>query len=400
MVWFEMTLEKNLLIVSPKDDVFNPKKGVQVRINNLVIQLIKKKNVIILEPEEFIDPKYKFNQIRVEGFRKCTPTFLIDLNIFFHLKLFDILRREKISLIQISFPIGIIAAKISTKLSKSDVPIIYDAHNVEGVRIKKAKLTSLPSYKKVVAPFLIPKLERISVKLADHILSVSSDDKELFIKKYNINPEKITVIPSGANIIDTNSLKDRIEVREKFGITSEEVIIVFHGTYTYHPNKEAIDLIADYIAPKIEELSKNVKFLIAGKDVPEFERGNLKGVGFVGNLFDFLNASDIAIVPLLRGGGTKLKVFDYMSVGLPIVSTKKGMEGIKVENGEEAIIVDDVNEDFIDAIKYLIDNEEERKRLGANARRLAEEEYDWDKIGEKLDRLYRGLLGEKSHENK
>jgi len=78
---------------------------------------------------------------------------------------------------------------------------------------------------------------------------------------------------------------------------------------------------------------------------------------------------------------------------LPIVTTKKGIEGIKAKNGEDAIIVDDVDEEFIDAIKYLVENEQERKRIGANARKLAEEEYDWEKIGGKLDKLYREISG-------
>ncbi len=69
---------------------------------------------------------------------------------------------------------------------------------------------------------------------------------------------------------------------------------------------------------------------------------------------------------------------------------------MELRDHEHALIVDDVNENFIDAIKYLIDNERERKGIGANARKLAEEKYDWGKIGKKLDKLYREILGEKS----
>jgi len=285
-----------------------------------------------------------------------------------------------------------IATKIITKLLGLRKPIVYDAHNVEGVKVKEYKDPTLPLYKRIVAPIYIPILERMAVKLANNILSVSQRDKELFIKKYNVDHEKITIIPSGTNILNLKSLEDRSDVRKKFGVKLEEIIIVFHGTYTYYPNKEAADLIIDYIAPKIGELYHNVNFIIAGKDVPEIEEDNVICVGFIDDLQSLLNASDIAIVPLSHGGGTKLKIFDYMGVGLPIVTTKKGIEGINAKNGEEAIIVDDVNEKFVDAIKYLIDNKQEREKIGANARRLAEEEYDWDKIGEKLDKLYRDIL--------
>ena len=390
-----------LLIIFPGgDNTLNPKKGNQVRVFNMSTQLVKRgMRITILESGKELHLKYKKDFV-LERFRRFTPSNLNDLNIFLYLKLYKILEKEMPSMIQVEGCSGVITSKLVTRFLNQDVPVVYDAHNIEGIKIKKHKDPNLPLYKRLAAPFFIPILERVVAKLADYIISVSQDDKDLFIKKYNITPEKITVIPSGTNIVNINSLENVCKIREKFDIKTGEIVIVFHGTYTYYPNKEAIDLITDYIAPKIERFYENVKFIIAGKDVPEFERSNLKFVGFVEDLQSLLNASDIAVVPLLRGGGTKLKIFDYMGVGLPIVTTKKGIEGTSAKNDEHAIIVDSVNNDFIDAIKYLIDNEQERKRIGANARRLAEEEYDWNKIGEKLDKLYKGILEEKKRANK
>ena len=174
-------------------------------------------------------------------------------------------------------------------------------------------------------------------------------------------------------------------------IENNKIVILFHGTYSYHPNKEAMDLIVNYIAPLIGKEFKNVLFVLAGNGVPICERMNVKSIGFVEDLYSLLNIADIAIVPILNGGGTRLKILDYLSAGLPIVSTTKGIEGINAKNGEHAIIVDNVNDEFIEAIKYLTDNEQERKKIGLNARRLAEEDYDWDKIGERLNKLYKGF---------
>lgn len=394
-------MKMNILIISPTADILERKKGDQIRINSITTQMMNiGHNIVCLEQEKFLDKRGKNFKIKIVGFKRCTPPFLVDLNPFFYYKLYKTLKVEDIDLIQISFPTGIIATKIITKLLGLRKPIVYDAHNVEGVKVKEYKDPNLPPYKRIVAPIYIPILERMAVKLANNILSVSQRDKESFIKKYNVDPEKITIIPSGTNILNLKSIGDISDVRKKFGIKLEEIIIVFHGTYTYYPNKEAADLIIGYIAPKIGELYRNAKFIIAGKDVPEVEENNVVCVGFIDDLHSLLNASDIAIVPLSHGGGTKLKILDYMGVGLPIVTTKKGIEGINAKNGEHAIIVDDVNEAFINAIKYLIDNKQERKRIGANARRLAEEEYDWNKIGDKLDKLYGGILDEKKHANK
>jgi len=58
------------------------------------------------------------------------------------------------------------------------------------------------------------------------------------------------------------------------------------------------------------------------------------------------------------------------------------------------LIVDDVNEDFIKMIEYLIENPKIRKKLGHNARKLAEKKYSWEKIGERLIKVYKLLLSD------
>jgi glycosyltransferase involved in cell wall biosynthesis len=103
---------------------------------------------------------------------------------------------------------------------------------------------------------------------------------------------------------------------------------------------------------------------------------------------------DIAIVPLSSGAGTKLKVFDYMSVGLPIVTTKKGVEGIDITEGTDAIVVEDVDSEFITAIEELIENPSWRQTLGDQARILAETEYNWDTIGGELRDIYAQIIAD------
>ena len=131
---------------------------------------------------------------------------------------------------------------------------------------------------------------------------------------------------------------------------------------------------------------------MGGSDVPVSESSNFKSVGFIDNIWEFLSMADIAIVPILKGGGTKLKVLDYLSVGLPVVTTKKGIEGIDAKNNEHVIIVDSVDDEFIDKINYFIENEDEMLRIGKNARKLAENKYDWNKIGYELNNLLEEIL--------
>ncbi len=377
----------NILIISPTTNILRREKGDQVRINSIVTQLVHRShNITCIEQERFLE-RNRNVRFKIVGFKKFIPPFLADLNPFFYFQVNRILKKEKVDLIQVSFPAGIITTKFVLKLLKSRKIIVYDAHNVEGVRIKEQN-SNLPFYKKIFAPLYIPVLESIAVKLADKIISVSQVDKELFTKKYNLNPEKITVIPSGVEVIDRNIVMEERKTKSGLEINPEQIVIVFHGSYNYYPNKEAIDLIIKYIAPEIRKYFGNVKFVLAGKDVPKFESENVKSVGFVEDIHSLLNASDIAIVPVLRGGGTRLKILDYMGVGLPIVTTEKGIEGIEALNNTEAIIVSNVDEDFVNAIKNLIKDGPKRKKIGKRARRLAEREYEWNSIGHNLNNLY------------
>jgi glycosyltransferase involved in cell wall biosynthesis len=392
----------NILAIPTTYGISKPISGGQNRFSDLIKECKKRGHkVIALESQHLIDPKdqklatvYSYKDYRL--FNR-TLTIFRDMNINFILKMVEILKNEQIDLIQITHPSGILVVKIIAKIIQSKIIIIYDAHNVESNFVVET-FANDPKYSKLER-LILPKytkfLEKIVCKyIVDHITSVSDDDREIFIKKYKLNREKVTVIASGAHILDLPDKKCEDNVKRGIGLDSDKIVIFFHGLFLHPSNRDAFKTIENYIAPKFEKINERVLFVIGGTGVPKFERANVKSLGFVENLYRVMSIADIAIVPITKGAGTKLKVLDYLSVGLPIVTTKKGIEGIKAKNGEHALIVDEVNDEFIDAIKYLINNEKERERIGANARKLAEEEYDWDKIGEKLDKLYRRIIVE------
>jgi len=395
----------DVLVISVGYGLFNPKSGGRNRFYNFAIQLVKKgENITVLQPSRYKESNdsslAKVHYFRA-NFRNITFGTITDLNIDFIIQFTKIIQKQKVDIIQVSSPYGLISSKLVTKLLRKNIPVIYDAHNVESDLMKcvlnDPKATFL---EKIFALIYTPFQERIAVKCADYIMSVSWEDKLRFIEKYGISETKVKVIPSGVNIINLTDLKDKYKIMKEFGVNKDKLAIIFHGSYFHHPNREAIDQIKDHIAIEIMKVDDGILFVIAGFGVPVFEDKNIKSIGFVKDLYSLLHAADLAVVPIRGGGGTRLKILDYMGVGLPIVTTKKGIEGINAKNGEHAIIVDDVNGEFIDAIKYLIDNEQERKRIGANARRLAEEEYGWNKIGAELDKLYKGILEEKKRANK
>src|SRR6187549_3745440 len=91
----------------------------------------------------------------------------------------------------------------------------------------------------------------------------------------------------------------------------------------------------------------------------------------------------VMIVPLLSGGGMRVKIIEGMASGKAIVSTSVGAEGINYTNNKN-ILIADTPESFISAILKLKNDKQFCKSIGDNARKLVEEEYDNNIIGKEL----------------
>ena len=162
------------------------------------------------------------------------------------------------------------------------------------------------------------------------------------------------------------------------------------GNLTYLPNIEAIQIISQTIAPRVQEEVADVKFVIAGKKKSDLDASGLMFTGFVDNIADVLSTSNVGIAPLLHGSGTRLKILEYFSSGIPVVSTSVGAEGLKVKDGYN-IFIDDDPEDFAAKIVQLLKDDKLSSDVGLAGREAAAN-YDWKKIAEELGRHYQNHL--------
>jgi len=166
------------------------------------------------------------------------------------------------------------------------------------------------------------------------------------------------------------------------------VVVLFHGAYNYPPNRDAFDLILNYIAPEIAKRDGEIRFVLAGTDAPVFERENVKSLGSVENLAPLLMNSDIAMAPLVSGEGIRTKILEYMGAALPIITTKMGIQAIEeAEDGKHVIILDNIDQSFIDAILDLAHDSKKREVLGRNALELAKAKYSQESIQAKMNEL-------------
>ena len=147
----------------------------------------------------------------------------------------------------------------------------------------------------------------------------------------------------------------------------------------------SVQVIQDYIAPQLVERDTTIRIFLAGTGLPRFQHQNIVSFGHVNNLDALLDSCDVAIVPIESGTGIRTKTLDYMSHGLPVVSTEKGVEGIDVENSKHAIVLHTVGEEFVDAVVDLAHNPTKCAFLSSNALELIESEYSYAASESQID---------------
>jgi glycosyltransferase involved in cell wall biosynthesis len=165
--------------------------------------------------------------------------------------------------------------------------------------------------------------------------------------------------------------------------------IVFSGNMEYHPNRSAVRFFRQEVWPLLREQQPSLIWRLVGKN-PEAVRDLTSGdsridvVGPVEDAVAELARSQVAVVPLLAGSGTRLKILEAWSAGLPVVSTRLGAEGLPVRDGEHVLLADNPP-DFANAILRLLACPSLREAVGGAGRSLLENEFTWEKAWKSLD---------------
>ncbi|MCW3986024.1 MAG: glycosyltransferase family 4 protein [Candidatus Bathyarchaeota archaeon] len=313
---------------------------------------------------------------KILGVSRSTSLFFYDVG--FILKVSRMVLKFDIVQIEEQEGGGLLIPIISKILKKT---IVVDCHDVfQTLRIKHTG-----TIRRILGTFL----EKIAYKYSSAILTVSEKERELLVF-YGIEKRKIHIIPNGVDTEAFNPSIEKSRVKDRFDLRHSRTVI-FVGNMEYLPNREALQVIASEIAPRVQKEISGTKFLIVGRTPAEVECHNLIFTGVVENVAELLATSDVAIAPLSHGSGTRLKILEYFSCGLPVVSTSVGVEGLDVKSGVHALIRDNVDKFAIEVIKLLKDRAL-AIRLGKAARELVVNNYDWKKIVRHQTRVYHNLL--------
>lgn len=268
-----------------------------------------------------------------------------------------------------------------------DKPFIYEAQDVEYL-LKKTMLPENACTEELLKEIF--EAEQACCEQSRFILACSEEDKGKLIELYKVSADKIIVVPNGVDTTKTvcTTLEERSRNKEKAeqetGLTGlpGQKIGLFMGSW-HKPNLDACEEIF-----KLAKECPDTIFLLMGSQCRYFvihgdEYEIPSNVGFLGLVSEeekqrIFGMVDFALNPMAGGSGTNLKIFDYMSAGIPVITTPLGARGI---SNPEGLLIYELA-DFAKAIRAF--NLTEQKENIQSARSVVEQEFDWRVIADRL----------------
>ena len=175
--------------------------------------------------------------------------------------------------------------------------------------------------------------------------------------------------------------------------------IVFTGNLTYHPNIDGIFYFVNEILPLIKKEIPAAKFYIVGQS-PSAKIRALSGAdvivtGFVEDIKQYYLNSAVAVSPIRFGAGTLNKILEPLALGVPVVATSMGIEGLDLTIGKDILVADRPHA-FARHVVRVMKEPAYRDSLGKEGMAIVRRRYNWDAIVKSLENIYREMMEKRS----
>jgi glycosyltransferase involved in cell wall biosynthesis len=136
---------------------------------------------------------------------------------------------------------------------------------------------------------------------------------------------------------------------------SDEQRAIFVASFYYEPNRRGLRFLLEEVFPRVWAQLPTARLTLAGTglDGPASADPRVETLGFVADLTPLYASARCALVPLLQGGGTPLKLIEALAHGLPVVATSRAAAGLHLHDGEDCLLADD-GESFAAAIVRVL----------------------------------------------
>jgi glycosyltransferase involved in cell wall biosynthesis len=277
---------------------------------------------------------------------------------------------------------------IMPHLPSTKIPIILVEQTIE-YRVYQHFVNSLFFLFRPFFYFDILKLkywERFYWKKANIVAAVSKNDEEN-IKK--LEPYlKTVIIPNGAG--------DEMIVKTLPKKNLKKPNLLFQGNFYWLQNLEAANFLIQKIYPLLKKMIPETKLIISGQKASKIKaKKNIKIINLDLNQTKMVKKiyqkATIFIAPIFSPGGTRLKILAAMAAGIPVVSTKTGVEGLAVKDKVNVLLAETPH-DFVKKIKLLLTNKNLYQKIQKNAYQLIKNHYHWSVIAQKLEKIYEEMI--------
>jgi polysaccharide biosynthesis protein PslH len=259
-----------------------------------------------------------------------------------------------------------------------NVPVVGDTHNVEFDVHRRIATSGDRWLRRLYARWQGPSTrreERRQGRRVDILLATSDRDRTLFERQLQV--PRVAVVPNGIDVTEFVPI----------ATLAQAPLILFTGLMSYYPNQQAVRWFLDAVFSSVLQRVPAATFVVAGAAPPGWllarRSPQVDVVGRVPDMRPYLARAAVVVAPLLVGGGTRVKILEACAMAKPVVSTTLGAEGLQLRHGESILLANDAAS-FASHVVRVLTTPDLASALGAKARRVVVERFDWDLIGESL----------------
>ena len=265
-------------------------------------------------------------------------------------------------------------------VGRAAAPTVLFAHNVEHVIWQRMRDVEGRGWRRALLGLESRKMRRYEARACERArLTIAVSDADCRLLAAAAPRARVQAVSTGVDV----------DYFAPDGVAEIPGRLVFTGSMDWYPNEDGIAHFIEAVLPRVRRQIPAASLTVVGRNPSARLRAaaaaaDVEVTGLVDDVRPHMADAAVYIVPLRIGGGTRLKIFEALSMAKAVVSTTVGAEGLPLTPGRHFLRADEPAE-FAAAVTSLLRDAARRRALGAEGRRLVEARYSWPKVVDEFE---------------